>query len=166
MRNDAPIAYFLTWSTYGTWLPGDERGWVEYRQGFQAPDPVWELECAARMTDDSVRLTSAQREQVQFQVAETCSYKQWHLHAINCRSNHLHVVLSAPQPPKTIREQLKAWCTRRLKQFARNHHSTANDLRSNWWTERGSIRWIHDEASLEAAILYVRDAQDDPRRFQ
>jgi hypothetical protein len=22
-----PIAYFLTWTTYGTWLPGDERGW-------------------------------------------------------------------------------------------------------------------------------------------
>jgi hypothetical protein len=21
-----PLAYFLTWSTYGTWLPGDERG--------------------------------------------------------------------------------------------------------------------------------------------
>ena len=22
-----PLAYFLTWTTYGTWLPGDERGW-------------------------------------------------------------------------------------------------------------------------------------------
>jgi hypothetical protein len=21
-----PLAYFLTWTTYGTWLPGDERG--------------------------------------------------------------------------------------------------------------------------------------------
>ena len=26
-----PLAYFLTWPTYGTWLPGDERGWVEYQ---------------------------------------------------------------------------------------------------------------------------------------
>ena len=23
-----PLAYYLTWTTYGTWLPGDERGWV------------------------------------------------------------------------------------------------------------------------------------------
>ncbi len=23
---DDPIAYFITWSTYGTWLPGDEAG--------------------------------------------------------------------------------------------------------------------------------------------
>ena len=26
---DEPLAYFLTWTTYGTWLPGDGRGWVE-----------------------------------------------------------------------------------------------------------------------------------------
>jgi hypothetical protein len=23
----SPLAYFLIWTTYGTWLPGDERGW-------------------------------------------------------------------------------------------------------------------------------------------
>src|SRR5262249_3307643 len=23
------LAYFLTWTTYGTWLPGDARGWVQ-----------------------------------------------------------------------------------------------------------------------------------------
>jgi hypothetical protein len=25
-NRDEPLAYFLTWTTYGTWLPGDERG--------------------------------------------------------------------------------------------------------------------------------------------
>ena len=35
-----PLAYFLTWPIYGTWLPGDERGWVEYRHGWQLPDPA------------------------------------------------------------------------------------------------------------------------------
>ena len=25
-NTDEPIAYFITWTTYGTWLPGDERG--------------------------------------------------------------------------------------------------------------------------------------------
>jgi hypothetical protein len=28
-----PLAYFLTWATYGTWLPGDERGWIQYHRG-------------------------------------------------------------------------------------------------------------------------------------
>src|SRR5437868_1076725 len=47
MANDTPIAFLFTWTTYGTWLPGDARGWVEYQQGFQLPDPILELECAA-----------------------------------------------------------------------------------------------------------------------
>jgi hypothetical protein len=34
---DDPIGYFLTWVTYGTWLPGDPRGWVEFRHDFQLP---------------------------------------------------------------------------------------------------------------------------------
>jgi hypothetical protein len=50
-----PLAYFFTWSTYGTWLPGDERGWVEYRHGWQLPDVVRKLEAEARMTEDACR---------------------------------------------------------------------------------------------------------------
>ena len=88
--------------------PGDARGWVERQHGFQLPNPILDLECAALMTEDACRLTSRQRERVHKQVAETCEHKQWLLHAVNCRSNHVHVVLSSPAPPKTIREQLKA----------------------------------------------------------
>jgi hypothetical protein len=101
----------LTWSTYGVWLPGDARGWVEYRHGFQLPDPILELESAARMTEDACRLDIHQRDEVHQQVGETCAHKRWPLHAVNCRTNHVHVVLSSTAPPKTIREQLKAWCS-------------------------------------------------------
>lgn len=51
--NDDPIAYFLTWVTYGTWLPGDERGWVDYQQGFQLPDSDKEWKASLRMTEDA-----------------------------------------------------------------------------------------------------------------
>jgi len=47
-----PIAFFITWPTYGTWLPGDERGWVEFKHGWQLPKPSLELECKSRMTED------------------------------------------------------------------------------------------------------------------
>jgi REP element-mobilizing transposase RayT len=175
---DDPIAYFLTWVTYGTWLPGDARGWVEYHRGWQPPDPVRQLEAAARMTEDACRLSAQQRDAVQRQIAETCSKRAWHLHAVNCRSNHVHVVVSAGDtPPKKIRTDLKAWATRCLKQHARlivnasplaDSPSLANASgysaeRENWWAERGSIRFLYDESSLEAAVLYVMDAQDIPR---
>jgi hypothetical protein len=34
-----PLAYFISWTTYGSWLPGDERGWVEKgTEGIQEAD--------------------------------------------------------------------------------------------------------------------------------
>jgi REP element-mobilizing transposase RayT len=149
-----PIAYFLTWNTYGTWLPGDSRGWVEYHHGWQLPDPILELECAARMTEDACRLSVEQRAAVESQIVETCRHRGWHLHAVNCRSNHIHVVVSAPGvKPRKIRIDLKAWATRCLK-------SRFDSSRENWWAERGSIRHVDNEDSLQAAILYTTDAQD------
>ena len=155
----APIAYFITWATYGTWLPGDERGWVEYHHGWQLPDPVQKLEAAAKMTEDACRLTAKERDAVHEQIAETCRCRGWTLHVVNCRTNHLHVVVTAPVPPNLVRSQLKAWCTRKLKTLARSR-GPSHKVRENWWAERGSQRYINDEAGLEAAILYVRDYQD------
>ncbi len=33
-----PLAFLLTWTTYGTWLRGDRRGWVEEKKGHQQPN--------------------------------------------------------------------------------------------------------------------------------
>ena len=60
-----PLAYFLTWPTYGTWLPGDERGWIQYGRGWQLPDAVRKLEAEAKMTEDACRLDGEQRELVE-----------------------------------------------------------------------------------------------------
>jgi REP element-mobilizing transposase RayT len=164
-----PLAYFITWVTYGTWLPGDARGWTEYRFGWRLPSLPRVLEAEARMTEAACVLDQAERIAVQGQIAETCNYRRWTLFAANCRSNHLHVVLNAPVHPKMVRSQLKAWCTQRLKQLQaessdqQNKGVAAVAARTNWWAERGSQRYINDEDSLEAAIRYVRDGQDHGR---
>jgi len=151
---DEPLGFFLTWATYGTWLPGDARGWVEYQHGWQFPDPILELESAALMTEDACRLNDEQRHTVETQVSETCEHRHWHLHAVNCRSNHIHVAVSAMNTrPKKIRSDLKAWATRRLKE-------RFDPTRENWWAERGSIRFLFREHVLERAIQYVLEAQD------
>jgi len=153
MNSHVPIAFFLTWVTYGTWLPGDTRGWVEYRHGWQLPSRDLEAQCESRMTEDAVRLTPDQRQAVEDQVRETCQHRGWHPHAVNCRSNHLHAVVSAGEtPPKKLRIDLKAYATRRLKSF--------DKARDNWWAERGSIRWVYTDDDLEAVVIYVIDTQD------
>lgn len=162
MHDDA-LAFFLTWPTYGTWLPGDERGWIEYRHGWQLPDPPRFLVSKARMKESACRLDTKARAIVMDQVAETCRYRNWALHAVDCRSNHMHIVVGAADTnPKKIRVDIKAWCTRRLKQHV-------DPQRKNWWAERGSIRYIWNEEQLARVHEYVTEAQErkdreEPRR--
>jgi hypothetical protein len=68
--------------------------------------------------------------------------------------------VSAPAAPKTIREQLKAWCSRRLSEQEAESAVREGRRRGKWWADRGSIRWIFREADLEAAVDYVLNRQD------
>ena len=154
-----PLAYFLTWPTYGTWLPGDQRGWVQYHRGHQLPDPVLEREAQARMEEEACILDRTQRDIVEKTIQDHCEIPQWKLFAVNCRSNHLHVVVGAKVHPDEIRKQLKAWATRHLKAHQKLTTGHDGNLRTNWWAERGSGRYINDEDSLEAAIIYVQEGQ-------
>ena len=149
-----PIGYFLTWPTYGTWLPGSEQGWIEYKHGWKLPEPKLLLHSAKRMKESTCLLNKQQQSLVESQISETCQHRKWELYAANCRSNHVHVVVFSPvATPKKILSDIKSWCTRRLKE-----QSTTN--RTKWWADRGSTRWIWDEESLATVIKYVDEAQD------
>ncbi len=62
--------------------------------------------------------------------------------------------------PESIRSQLKAWCSRKLKELEQQRFPGVTEIRTNWWAERGSRRYINDHDGLETVIQYVRDAQD------
>src|SRR4051794_23898233 len=111
-----PLGYFLTWVTYGNWLPGDARAWVKFQGGRQLPYPIREQEAKALMTEDACVLTMDQRRALEAQIAETCVHCGWTVHAFNCRSNHVHLVITGEiDDPDKIRIDLKAWATRTLK---------------------------------------------------
>jgi REP element-mobilizing transposase RayT len=151
------IAIFSTWTTYGTWLPGDPRGWCQRGRGFQEPDARRRIEAALLMTESAITLDPEQRRIVEQTIADHCRIRAWLLHAVNCRSNHVHVVVSAPG--RTIelpREQFKTWCTRRLKEHER---AQKRCIRENWWTERGWDEFIDDEDALADVIAYVLEGQ-------
>ena len=154
MAYSDPLAFFLTWSTYGTWLPGDERGWVDTGKGYQLPSPELVDRASLILNENACYLDSAERQIVEKQVAETCSHRGWRLHAVNCRSNHVHVVVTARDlTSKKVLDDLKAWCTRGLKE-----RSDASRL--NWWTEGGSKQQIFTEIGLYEVIVYVLVEQD------
>src|SRR5215208_5502449 len=92
--SDYPLAYFLTWTTYGTWLPGDDRGWTKRGKGQQLPDFYRMFASALRMTEDAIVLSPQQRLAVEETIREHCRIRGWTLHAVNCRTNHVHVVFT------------------------------------------------------------------------
>lgn len=153
-NTDEPIAYLITWTAYGTWLPGDERGWNQRGQAeIQAPNAQYLKSAKARMKESPFLLTKPDQEVVENTIRKHCNIRKWTLHAVSARSNHIHVVVTAPDyDPVTVTEQFKAWCTRKLK--------PSYQKRDRFWTDRASRRWINHEDDLDAAVIYVLEAQD------
>lgn len=147
------IAYFSTWTTYGTWLPGDERGWFQSGAGWREPDQLRAFAAALRMTTEAVILDPEQRALVERVVAQHADFRGWKMYAVNCRTNHVHVVVSAPDRTLELpREQFKSWTNRRLKE-------QSGGTRTDWWTERGWDVYIDDLEQLAAVVEYVTERQ-------
>ncbi len=153
--NDQPLAYFITWTVYGTFLQGDERGWRRWKGGHQPPQPrlaEWRRE---RLLHKVVLLNADHRRRVIEEIERLSSYRGWKLWARDARTNHVHVVVSASEMKGSkVRDQLKANCTR--------------VLREDWpvfvdrpvWTVGGDWECVNDEDELEHVMIYVAEAQD------
>ncbi len=141
-------------------MPGDDRGWTKWHAGDQVPQPLLADWCREQMVESAVRFNDQQRLIVNNVVEEHCRLRNWYLHARNCRTNHCHVVVTAQDyNGEQVRDQLKSWATRRLKE---NQLQLAPEIpvRDHWWSRQGSVRHLFDDASLEAAIQYTVEAQD------
>ena len=90
-----PLAFFLTWTAYGSWLPGDNRGWVDGRGRAHGPEPLQYALALRRMAEEAVSFDRPQRVAVEEAIAAHCRVRGWHLHAVECRSQHVHVVVTA-----------------------------------------------------------------------
>ncbi len=155
------LAYHIVWTTYGTWLPGDDRGWIEEgTRGVQPPDTEKEAGARERLAQPSVELSPAQRTIVEQTIKEHCRIRGWQLHALNVRSNHIHVVLAAERDAEEVMRQFKAWCSRRLSDAAALDEPIAKRAgRRRWFTEGGNCSAIHDPGYLANAIRYVIEGQ-------
>lgn len=132
---------------------GTGGGWNDWHQGWKAPNPRLVEYAQSIMTEAAVELSVAQRLIVEATIIEHCEIRKWHLWAKNCWTKHLHAVITANGcKGETVRDQLKAWCTRKLK-------SQSNPAKKNWWTEGAFVESIHTEDDLAAAIQYTNDAQ-------
>ena len=154
-----PLAYFITFRCYGTWLPGDARGWtdrpVQSRDlSLRSTHPVLHSMAQATMSQEAFVLEQAHREAVDAAIRDVSAHRGWTLHALNVRTNHVHLVVSAGLTPEQVMTSLKAWSTRRLRETG----LIADGFKP--WSRHGSTRYLWRGDQVEAACCYVLDAQD------
>jgi len=151
--------YFLTWTCYGTWLHGDGRESVDaahstFGMPRLSPDDRVREKSRQSLRFAEMKLGDASRLIVDRVIREHCKIRKWRLHAINVRTNHVHVVVDCGEtPPERAMEQFKAWATRRLREAG------LVESDRTVWTEHGSTRYLFDDRGLHEAIRYVNEMQ-------
>ena len=151
---DEPLAYFITWTVYGTFLHGDHRWWRQ-RGELRAPRPRLERWHRDRLKYKVILLDEGHQQIVNAKIEEHCKVREWKLWKVNARSNHVHVVVTSPgYQGTTVRDQMKANGTGAL----RKHDTMFCDRPV--WTTKGDVELVWTEDELERVIEYVSQAQD------
>lgn len=106
--NEFPLAYLITFRTFGTWLHGDERGSMDRHgkniYGTQRIAPNSKLQSRMRENSAAVQfmLDGPKRSIVDTAIRNVCDVRNYKLIAINIRTNHGHAVVSAQVKPEAI----------------------------------------------------------------
>jgi len=163
--------WFITVGTYGTRLPGDERGFVGYhwpnavsrqrlncnipRTPLAADMPALARHAVSIMTGPPIHLSIRQAMGLLSQFQETSMYRGWQLLAVAIMADHFHVVVGVPGDPEPgeIRGDLKSYGSRRL------NRSWGQPSNGTWWAEGGSNRKLPTDESVLAAIQYTIDQE-------
>ena len=138
------IAVMLTMTTYGTWLRGDRRGWVEHGVEFP-PDPELEQANRARMKHAPFRFPEYVLRNVGgWMIASLRSRLEQRILALTVQSWHVHLMLIASNvPPPQI-----AKCAKDAVRWG---------LRAGrpLWTCGYDKRYCFSEVDVLARIRYV-----------
>jgi REP element-mobilizing transposase RayT len=136
-------------------LPGDSRGWTDRDGGIRAPNHRLVSRATSMMQGRPLQLSPGQRAQVEELIRRHCAIRGWSLHAVACRTQHVHVVLISPEvSPAKVCQQLKAWSARML------HES--GEATDRIWSRGYSGRRLYDARALAAVVQYVAECQDRP----
>ena len=155
------LAYFITFSCYGTWLHGGKETSVDRHHNipeteFLSFNQARQMSAKKRMSETPYLLGQHQRQIVLNTIKEVCQYRGWILLAAHVRTNHVHLIVHAILSPENIMNTIKSYSSRRLNESKLDGH------RANRWTRHGSTRYLWREEEVEATIQYVVYEQGSP----
>ncbi|GHT26288.1 hypothetical protein FACS18942_03470 [Planctomycetales bacterium] len=155
---------FITSTTKGQWLPGDERGFVsnvkvgdhyeihnQYGTPVDKNVPALRRAARERMKGTPVFLTQEQADVLMRQFCETALRYSWKLLGAAVMTNHVHIFVEVPDGtnPDYVSRDLKKYGSKTLsEQFGKPAAGT-------WWTAGCSNKQKPAEA-IPALLNYIR----------
>jgi REP element-mobilizing transposase RayT len=136
----------VTWTTYGTWLQGDERGYV--RKGkILGRNPGLEQRNKENQTGNTIKLTNKQQHIVRKAIMEEARKLGQKVHSITVCTNHVHMVVSYFSDG--IEKSVKHYKNASLVALRKD------GFVGRVWTRGYDKRYCFDEKSLKNRIEYI-----------
>ena len=151
-----PLAYFITFTCYGTWLPHGKSTSVNAKcntNGHTFLSEHFTPDCFKLNKAPPVILDFDDRNIIVNTLKEVFLFKNWGLLSAHVRTNHVHVVVNAPIKPDIILNTFKAYASRNLNK---------KSVMQNRWTRHGSTQYLWSVENVESAIKYVIEEQGEP----
>ena len=138
----------VTWTTYGTWLQGDKRGYVKNGKILPQNDNLLRAN-KANQKYDTIKLSPRQKKVVHDAIIKESSIIGQKIFALAVCSNHVHLVLDYfPKPISDIVAYYKKAGRLALKEMG---------LTGKIWAKGYDKRFCYDEIILNRRIKYVKN---------
>jgi len=141
------LGYMITWTTYGTWLQGDERGYVKDGKIHPRNKALLQTNKQSQL-QNVVKLSKLQQQLVREAILKEAVLQGQCIYALVVQPTHLHIVAGYVSQPigKIVVYYKKAG---RLALKALGHTGKL-------WTRGYDKRFCFDEVILEQKIKYVQ----------
>ena len=140
------IGYMITWTTYGSWLQGDKRGYVKDGKILLKNDALLKSNLK-RLKNPPTRLETEHCAIVRRAILKKAKEIRQRIYAIAVCSNHVHIV--AERTNESIEKVVSFY------ENAARLALRSNDFIGRIWTKGFDKRFCFNQQELQSNIKYV-----------
>ena len=141
------LGYMITWTTYGTWLQGDKRGYVKNGKIYPGNKSLMQANLQLKL-QDAVRLSKIQQKVVRDAIIKEAELRGQSVYTLSVSATHIHIVAEyISRPISNIVAYYKKAARLALKTVGHE---------GKLWTKGYDKRFCFDRATLEQRIKYVK----------
>jgi REP element-mobilizing transposase RayT len=146
------IGYMVTWTTFGSWLQGDERKYVKDGQVLD-PDPKLKQSNLSAIKQEIIKLTPFQRNIAEIAILQEAKRINQKIHAIAVCTNHIHLLaeVSAESIEKAV-HRYKYSATAALRNYV-----SQNKI----WSKGFDKRFCYCKNEIEQKIKYIQNHNEN-----